>query len=385
MSEIKPYPIRIPVSGPWVSELEVEYVADAARTAWYENANIYHQRFESAAAKYLGVQHSISLPHCTAGLHLALAAKGIGPGDEVIVPEITWIATSAPIKYVGATPVFCDVDEQTWCLDVNSFKKCITKNTKAVIPVDLYGGMPNYPEINQVAKDHGIFVIEDAAEAFGASLLNKKAGAWGDVGVFSFHGSKTITTGEGGLLVSDDTKLCERILFLRDHGRVPGDTLFRNAEVAFKYKMSSFQAAFGLAQIERVGEILHKKREIFSWYHNSLKDLEGVTMNQEPAGMYNTYWMVSIVPDESYQIKKHDLMARLLEYNIDTRPFFSPLSSIPAYANLAELKGASERNPVSYKLHASAINLPSALNLDEEKVAYVCQVLKQILHSCRSR
>src|SRR6266576_5644969 len=256
---------RIPVAGPSITQKEIDYVTDAVTNAWYGNANVYHERFEKAFADYLGLTYAIALPSCTSAIHLSLLALGVGPGDEVVVPDATWIATAAPITYVGATPVFADIDEGTWCLSAGSFQECITGKTKAVIPVDLYGNMPDMDEILEVAARNNISVIEDAAEAAGAEYKGKKAGSFGDAGVFSFHGSKTLTTGEGGMLVTDRDDIHRQVLFLRDHGRQPGDNLFRNTEVAYKYKMSSMQAALGLAQLERIDELIEHKREIFDW------------------------------------------------------------------------------------------------------------------------
>ena len=302
---------KIFVSGPSITEKEIDYVKDAVTNAWYGQANMYHDRFEKTFAEYIGVNYAIALPSCTSGLHLALLALGIGEGDEVIVPEITWIATAAPLKYVSATPVFVDVENDTWCISPESIEKAITKRTKAIIPVDLYGNIPNMDKIWAIAKKYNLHVIEDAAEAIGSLYAGKKSGSLGDIGVFSFHGSKTMTTGEGGMLVTNDEKLYKRCLFLRDHGRVPGDVMFKNEEVAYKYKMSSMQAALGLAQIERVEELVAKKREIFSWYKEELADIFGIALNCEKENVRNTYWMVSIVLDAKLGIKKETLMAYL--------------------------------------------------------------------------
>src|SRR5688572_16563439 len=228
---------RIPVSGPWITQKEVDYVADAAANGWYQNANSYHQRFEKAFAEYLGVRYTMALPSCTSAIHLSLLALGVGPGDEVIVPDATWIASAAPITYVGATPVFADIDERTWCLSAESFEACITPATKAVISVALYGNMPDMDAIKDVAQRHGIPIVEDAAEAIGSEYKGRKAGSFGHASVFSFHGSKTLTTGEGGMLLTDEAGLFERAQVLRDHGRKPGDKMFFNHEVAYKYKM----------------------------------------------------------------------------------------------------------------------------------------------------
>jgi perosamine synthetase len=376
---------RIFVSGPWVTEREVNYVAEAARTAWFDKAGVFNTRFEKAFADYLGVSFAASLPSCTAGLHLSLAALGLGPGDEVIVPDLTWIASAAPISYVGATPVFADVDPDTWCLDAASFAACITPRTKAVIPVDLYGGLPDYDAILAVAAERGIPVIEDAAEALGSQWRGRMAGSLGRTGVFSFHGSKTMTTGEGGMLVTEDEELFKRVQFLRDHGRIPGDVSFVNAEVAFKYKMSALQAAFGLGQIERIDELIAKKRQIFSWYAQRLAGALGLTLNAEPAGVRNSYWMVTVVLDPALGLPKAELMRRFKEKNIDTRPFFSPLSSIPAYAGTEQGRLAARRNTVSYAIAPWGLNLPCGLDMTEAKADRVCTALSDILRAHSGR
>src|SRR6266850_1354070 len=197
---------RIPVAGPSITQKEIDYVTDAVTNAWYGNANVYHDRFEKAFAEYLGLRYAMTLPSCTSAIHLALLALGVGPGDEVIVPDATWIASAAPITYVGATPVFADIDERTWCLSAKSFEACITSKTRAVIPVDLYGNIPDMDAIEGVARQHQIAIVEDAAEAIGSEYKGRKAGSFGDASVFSFHGSKTLTTGEGGMLVTNDDK-----------------------------------------------------------------------------------------------------------------------------------------------------------------------------------
>lgn len=370
---------RIPVSGPWITELEIAYVADAVTNAWYSQANKYHDRFERTFADYLGVPHAVALPSCTSALHLALLALGIGPGDEVIVPEITWIATAAPIHYVGATPVFADIDPRSWCLSAESFAEWITPRTKAVIPVDLYGNMPDMDAIRALAAQHGITVIEDAAQAVGATYQGRRAGSLGDIGVFSFHGSKTLTTGEGGLLATRSSDLFERVLFLRDHGRKPGDTAFFNTEVAYKYKMSSMQAALGLAQLERVEELITRKRQIFAWYRERLADLPCLTLNHEADGVQNVYWMVTIALDARLGLTKETMMQRLSARGSDSRPFFHPLSSLPAFTSLPQTQQTRERNPVSYRLSPYAVNLPSGFNMTEERVEIVCRAVREIV------
>ncbi len=376
---------RIPISGPWIAQKEIDYVTDAVTNAWYSNANMYHARFEKAFADYIGVRHAISLPSCTSAIHLSLAALDIGPGDEVIVPDATWIASAAPVNYAGATTVFADVDPLSWCLSAESFKACVTPKTRAVIPVDLYGNMPDMDAILDVAKRHDITVIEDAAEAIGAEYKGRRAGSFGLSGTFSFHGSKTMTTGEGGMLVTDDKDLYQRAMVLRDHGRPLGDTMFCNTDVAFKYKMSSMQAALGLGQIERIEELIDRKRRIFFWYQERLGDVEGITLNSEAAHTKNVYWMVTVIIDERRGIEKEKLMEMLREKNIDSRPFFRPLSSIPAYEGSEQADAARRRNHVSYRIAPFGVNLPSGLNLDEEKVEYVCDALKRSVQRATDR
>ncbi len=369
----------IPVSGPSITQKEIDYVTDAVTNAWYGNANIYHDKFERAFANYIGVKYAIALPSCTSAIHLSLLALGITKGDEVIVPDVTWIASAAPVNYVGATPVFADIDPQNWCISAESLESYITPKTKAIIPVNLYGGMPNMNALLKVAKKYNLAVIEDAAESIGSEYQGQKAGSFGDTGVFSFHGSKTMTTGEGGMLVTDRDDLYQRVLFLRDHGRKPGDKLFYNTEVGYKYKMSSMQAALGLAQLERIEELIDRKRQIFSWYQSELNGIDSLTLNHEAANTKNTYWMVTVIIAPKSGMGKHQLMDRLREQKIDTRPFFHPLSSLPAYKDLPSAKSARDRNHHSYRVSQYGINLPSGMDMTQEKVIYICEKIKKIL------
>lgn len=292
---------------------------------------------------------------------------------------MTWIATSAPVSYVGATPVFADMDEKTWCLSAESFEQLINPKTKAVIPVDLYGNMPDMDSICKVARRYGIAVIEDAAEAVGSEYKGRKADSFGETGVFNFHGSKTLTTGEGGMLITNREDIYRRSLFLRDHGRNPGDKMFWNAEVAYKYKMSSMQAALGLAQLERIDELVERKRQIFNWYQSKLGNIQGITLNYEASDTKNTYWMVTVVLDEKFGLQKDVLMTLMSEKSIDCRPFFHPLSSIPAYQDLEQARRARQRNKNAYKISPFGLNLPCGMNMTKEKVRYVCDALRDTL------
>lgn len=369
---------RIPIAGPWITRKEIDSVTDAVTNAWYEDANIYHSRFEQAFAKYTDRKYAIALPSCTAAIHLALVALNIQPGDEVIVPDITWIATAAPIQYVGATPVFADIDPQSWCLSAASFEACITSRTKAVIVVDLYGNMPDMEAIQAVADRHGIAVIEDAAEAVGAEYRNRKAGSFGEVSTFSFHGSKVLTTGEGGMLLTNRQNIYERCLSLRDHGRGAGDKVFWNQEVAFKYKMSSMQAALGLAQLKRIDELIGFKRRLFGWYQKRLNSLSTVQLNHEASGIKNIYWMVTALIQTENRMEKEACMEKLAAEGIETRPFFYPLSSLPAYQSLPGIEQAKEKNRVAYEISPFGINLPSAFCVTESDVERIYIAMRRI-------
>ena len=369
------------VSGPSITQREIDYVTDAVTNAWYGDANIYNDRFEKAFANYIGVQYAIALPSCTSGIHLALLAAGVGNGDEVIVPDITWIATSAPINYVGATPVFADIDSKSWCISVEAFEKAITPRTKALIPVNLYGNIPEMDEIRAIAAKRNIFILEDAAESIGSEYKGRKSGSLGDVAVFSFHGSKTMTTGEGGMLVTDRKDLYEKILFYRDHGRSLSGKMFWNDEVAYKYKMSSMQAALGLAQLERIEELVDAKRRIFNWYQQNLKGIQEITLNYEAEHIKNSYWMVTVILDAALGISKEQVIDYMRDRKISSRPFFYPLSSLPAYQTLISGENIKNQNTISYAISPLGVNLPCGLDMTEEKVKIVCEALLQLVNS----
>jgi perosamine synthetase len=374
----------VPIAGPSITDKEVNYVAEAVRSAWYGNANEFHKRFERAFAVYCGRAHAVALPSCTSALHLALLSLGIGQGDEVIIPDVTWIASAAPVRYVGATPVFADIDAQSWCLSPEAFTDAITPRTKAAIVVDLYGSMPDWDRLSAIARQHGIALIEDAAEAIGSRWKDRPAGSFGVMSAFSFHGSKTVTAGEGGMLLVDDHELLARILKLRDHGRKPGDIMFFNDEVGWKYKMSSMQAALGLAQLERVAELVERKRQNFFWYRDELCEWNQVSLTAEIPGLFNSYWMTTVLLDASLGITKEEVVPRMRARGIDVRPFFYPLSMIPAFRDTPEAARARSRTKIAQSLSPYGINLPSALNLDRITVSKVCKELKEIIGNLKS-
>jgi perosamine synthetase len=372
-------PERIPVAGPSITEREAELAAEAARKAWYKDHYVYNARFEKMLADYIGVGHAVTVPHCTAALHLALAALGVGPGDEVIVPDVTWIASVAPVVYVGAEPVLVDILPDTWCIDPDAVEAAIGPKTKAIIGVNLYGSICDWDRLREIADKHGLALIEDAAEALGSIYKGRKAGALGRVSAFSFHGSKTVVTGEGGMLATDDRELMDRVLYLRDHGRTPGDRFFLNTEIAFKYRMSAVQAALGVAQMERIDELIAHKRAIFGWYRDRLSSLNGVALNAEPAGTQNSYWMVTVVLDPDIGLDKFALMSELDKRNIDSRPFFSPLSSLPAFDERPASKRFVSEKDEGRRIAKYGVNLPSGYNVTEADADVVSRAVMEIV------
>lgn len=358
-------------AGPSISAREMAYAYDAARNGWNRQWGAYLKRFEEGFASYLGVGHALATSSGTGALHIAMAALGIGPGDEVIVPDITWVATANAVAYVGATPVFADIEPGSWCLDPASVEARLSDRTKAIIPVHLYGHPARMDRLMEIARAHDLRVVEDAAPALGAQVNGKRAGTFGDFSAFSFQGAKVVVTGEGGMLVTDDDELHERATAIWDQGRVPG-TFWIN-EVGLKYKMANIQAALGLGQLERTDQLVEAKRRLFSWYEAGLADVPHVTLNQEQPWARSIYWMTSILLDEGAPLARDELGAELGKANIDTRPVFPPISRYPMWS--------SERpeNPVARRIGDNAINLPSGVRLRRDEVDYVCNAIAKAL------
>ena len=346
---------KIHYTKPSITDLEVEYATDAAKNGWGEKCYDYIYKFEDLFKKHLNVKHAMATSSCTGAMHMGLSSLGITYGDEVILADINWIASAAPITYLGAKPVFVDIQPDTWCIDPAKIEEAITPKTKAIIAVHLYGNLCDMDEIMKIAKKHNLYVIEDAAEAIGSVYKGKKAGSIGDFGVFSFHGTKTITTGEGGMFVANNPELYEKVSILNSHGRNPKNPKQFWAEtVGFKYKISNIQASIGCAQMERIEELIEKKREIFFEYHKLLSQIDGLTMNPIPEDK-NTqygYWMPTVIFDKKLNFDREKLLQKFKDNNIDGRVFFYPLSSLPMFEEKKE-------NVVSYDIFQRGINLPS--------------------------
>lgn len=369
----------IHMAGPWITEHEAKTVQDAMQNGWYENAYAYCEKFQNEFAAFHGRKYGLMTPNCTTSIHLLLAGLGIKEGDEVIVPDCTWIASAAAITYLRATPVFCDIEPSTWCLSPEALEKAITPKTKAVIAVDLFGNMPNFEKIARITKKHSIHLVEDAAEALGSTLNGTRAGKFGVGSVFSFHRTKTIATGEGGMLLLDDTKLYERCAFLRDHGRKPGGAMYYNYEVTFKYMPFNVQAALGYAQFQRISELVGKKHAIYERYKKNLSDVPGLQFNDERKGVYNGVWITGLVFSPELGLSKAEAMERLAKMNVPSRPFFYPLSSLPAYPGME--KKYKPLNPVAYDVSSRGINLPGALNLTDSQIDFVSEGIRNLVSS----
>lgn len=365
----------IQMAGPWMTELEERLVLDAVRNGWYgKQAYHYVETFEAEFAKYHDRKYALMTPNCTTALHLLLAGLGVGPGDEVIAPECTWIGSTAGITHQRATTVFADIDPTHWCLTAETIERVITPRTKAVIVVDLYGNMPDWDSIKELCDSRGIIMIEDAAEALGSIYNGKRAGKFGVGSAFSFHRTKTISTGEGGMLLIDDDALFARCKMLRDHGRAPG-TYF-NTEVAFKYMPFNVQAALGYAQFQRIDELVGKKRWIWRGFRERLADVPDIYFNPEPNNVHNGVWATALVFGKSHKMTRDKVIEAMTKLGLPSRPFFYPLSFLPAYNR--EEQGRRD-NPVAYDVSERGINLPCALNLTEADLDAVSLGVKRIL------
>jgi perosamine synthetase len=361
---------EIPSAGPWITELEINYVKDAVENGWYNNWSNYIEKFENEFCKYTHNNFTLTTSSCTGALHIALLALGVGPGDEVIVPDISWIATVSCIKYVGATPVFVDIERDTWCIDPFAIKNSITKKTKAIIPVHLFGHPADMDQINKISNEYGLFILEDAAPGIGSKYKGKPVGSLGNAAAFSFQGAKPLVMGEGGALVTNDQNFYDKAYYYWDHCREKGETLF-NTGIGVKYKLSNIQAALGLAQLERAHEIIEKRRKIFFWYKRYLGNENNLIMNVEKKDCYNNYYVPSVIIKNKLNVERNYIINELRNLNIHTRPFFTPLSNLPMFPSVKNINA----NYISL----NGINLPCPSKITEDEVKYVCDALINII------
>lgn len=364
---------KILYTKPSITDLEIDYVNDAIQNGWGKNCYDYINKFENSFKKHIGSSYSIATSSCTGALHLGLAALNIGRGDEVILSDINWVATLAPIIHLGAKPVFVDILDDSWCLDPSQVKKVINSKTKAIIATHLYGNLCDMDQLMKIGDEFSIPIIEDSAEALGSIYKDMSAGSIGEFGVFSFHGTKTITTGEGGIFVTNNKDLYNKVLTLSNHGRKKGEKKQFWAEtIGYKFKMSNIDASLGLAQLERIKELVQKKREILHKYQAIFDDKTKFKMNNQKKNEYIGAWMPTLVFDKALEIQKEDILEYLNNIGIHARPFFYPLSSLPEFKN-------NSHNKVAYDISNRSINLPSYHDMSSKDIEKVAKHIYEFL------
>jgi perosamine synthetase len=360
----------IPVFAPWLSENVRRYVLDCVDSGWISSLGRYVERFERDFAAFCEARHAVATSNGTTALHLCLVTLGIGPDDEVLVPDLTFVSTANVVRYTGATPVLVDTDPQTWGMDPVDARAKLTSRTRAIIPVHLYGHPVDMDPLLAMAAAHGLDIVEDAAEAHGARYRGRRVGALGRIGAFSFYGNKIITTGEGGMVVTNEPALAERAAFLRDHAMDPRRRYY-HPEIGFNYRMTNIQAAIGCAQIEQVDAILSRRKGIAAAYEAGLAGIAGLTGPPAEPWAENVYWMYSVLVEPAFGLDRDAVREGLRERGIDSRPFFVPLHELPPYR-------LDTHFPVTTALAAKGINLPSGTGLRTDEISQVCDALREL-------
>jgi len=363
---------KISFAGPSITDKEFEYVNDALKNGWYETFDMHTKKLEKAICDYLGVKHALATHCCTHALHLAALACCLQEGDEVICTDFSWVATAAVISYTGAKPVFVDIDPDTWCIDPDAIKAAITKRTRAIMLVHSFGMPARMDEIMAIAKTYNLKVIEDAAPALGSKFNGKFVGTFGDFGCFSFQGAKIAVSGEGGVIVTNNSLMFEKVKLLASMYRTDSQGTFWCDDIGYEYTIANLTASLALAQVERIDELVAMKRQIFNWYYDRLKDEPKIKMIKEKEGIFSNYCYPSILLFANSRVTRDELLLVLRSHNIHARPAFPRMSSFPMY----EQRFA---NPVCEKVEKYGICLPSALNLTEEDIDLVCQILRKYL------
>lgn len=370
----------IPVNEPSLGARELAYVTECVESGWISSSGRFITEFEEGWAAYCGRRHGIAVANGTVALQLAVAALGIKPGDEVIMPSFTIISCALAAVYAGATPVLVDSDPATWCMDVSTVESRITPRTRAIMPVHIYGHPVDMEPLLALADRHGLAVIEDAAEAHGAEYRTRdgwrRCGSFGDLSCFSFYANKLVTTGEGGMVVTDEDELAERARSLRNLCFLP-TRRFHHEELGFNFRLTNIQAALGVAQLERMDEIVARKRAIAASYLQRLADVDGLQLPVEEEWARSVYWMVGVVLDESLEFDAAEFSGRLRDRGIETRPFFSGLHAQPALQRLGGFNG--ERYPVADRLARKGLYLPSGLALTDDQLDQVSTAVREAL------
>jgi perosamine synthetase len=369
----------IPVAAPALVGNEKEYVLDCLESSWISSNGKYIQRFEESFAEFCGVKHAASCCNGTAALHLALLALGVGPGDEVIVPTLTYVATANAVAYCGARPIFVDSEAETWNMDPSLITSAITPRTKGIIAVHLHGHPTDMDPLLSVASKHGLFVVEDAAEAHGAEYKGKRVGSIGDIATFSFYGNKIISTGEGGMVVTNDDHLAGKVRQLKGQGQ-DNTRRYWFPVLGYNYRMTNIEAAIGLGQMERIDWHLERRRECAGWYRKYLSDCPQFDLSPEAPWARNAYFNNCVLLSEDFSIKRDSVMEDLLAAGIETRPFFYPLHTLPFYQDQSR-----QSLPIAESLARRGLHVPSSATLTESDIAYVCERLIQLTQNHQTR
>lgn len=363
---------KISFAGPWITQKEVDYVTDATLNGFYETYDLYAKKLEKTVADYLGVKYALATHCCTLALHLSATVLDLGKEDEVIVTDFSWVATAYAIAYTGAKCVFVDIDPDTWCIDPHAIEKAITPKTKAIMLVHTFGHPAQMDEIMAIAHKYGLYVIEDAAPAMGAEFKGQKVGTFGDIGCFSFHGAKLTVSGEGGIFVTDNEEMYEKAKLLGSMGRTDSQAVFWSDILGYQYTIANLTAALALAQVERIEELMGKKRQIFNWYYERLKNVSGIKIIKEKEGCKSNYCYPSILLEDSISASRDVVLQKLKELNIHCRPGFPQMSRFPVLEQRFP-------NPVAKKVWERGISLASAANLVEEDIDFVCKNLIELI------
>lgn len=361
--------IKYPVYKPFLSGNEKKYVNECLDSSWISSQGEFIERFETGFANYLGVNYARSCSNGTTALHLALLALQLKPGDEVILPSLTYVASANAVSYIGATPVFVDSESTFFQLDPDQVEALITPQTKAIMAVHLYGHAVNMEKLLKICKKHGLHLIEDCAEAIGTQFQQQYVGTFGDIATFSFFGNKTITTGEGGMVVTNNPELAERVSHYKGQGLAKNHRYFHDV-IGYNYRMTNICCAIGLAQLENIDIILQKKLNIANWYKQFI-DGSKMRFHEQQENTVHSYWLVSILAKNGEE--RDQLMNYLLLHGIDSRPFFVPMHHLPIYEQSIQL-------PVAEELSACGINLPSYPGLEEEDVRYISLKINEWLN-----
>ena len=365
----------LPISKPHFSGKEEKYVLDAVRSGWVSSIGRYVETFETEFAKFCGTKYALTASNGTTALHLALATAGVGPGDEVIVPDLTFVATANAVAYTGAKPVIVDIQPDTLCICPSAVRAAITDKTRAIVPVHLYGHPANMDELAAIALEHGLFILEDAAEAHGAEYKGRRVGGFGLAGVFSFYGNKIITTGEGGMITTNDGEFYRKACFLRDQA-MSKEKRYWHDVVGFNYRMTNMQAALGLAQLEMINEMLSRRAEILAHYREVIETSDAVRLNFTAGWAKSAYWMICLEVDWFDDRTRGSFMRRLKDRGIDSRPYFYPMSAMPMYKQATP--------PHTMFKSAIGLNLPTYHDLSRADIGRVGKTVNEELRALRA-